>query len=117
MPRSRTDLIPIIINPERWPTHTLERARSRKAPPEFWAALKSWGSGVPHVGYGEEWYKEFDLYHLALRGWRLVGRGEMPTSVLGPDENKYTRGRRLATNIELVDTAADWLAGHPEWKK
>lgn len=105
MPRSLS-LVPIITNPDQWPPavrrHILEeRAIQRNVPDEFWLALRAWGGGRPHVAPGEEWYKDFEPYYRPkLRGWRLVGQGNMPKSVVGPNESKFTRGRKLAFVVD-----------------
>ena len=101
-------LVPVNTNPQQWTPnvyqHIMNRALERKVPDEFWAALKAWGSSRPHARPLEDWYKELGPYSRNLQGWRLVGKGDMPTSILGPQQG-YSMGRKLA----------EWLDDFREW--
>lgn len=102
MPAS-VPLIPVLTDPDTWDAaarnHLMQRAEERKAPPELWTAIKNWGNQRPYARPDEPWYKEWS-YPRSLIGWKLVGKGRMPTSVLSPAEGKYIQGRKLASDVD-----------------
>jgi hypothetical protein len=66
--------------------HLEQRIRERKISPQDLAKWRYWATTNPAAPEGD-WYKDFGSF-------KLVGQGQYPTSVLGPEMKPY--GTKLA---------------------
>jgi len=97
----------IVLDPTKWPTETFEGRGTYnhifhdqdQNPPEaaLINALQLWSLRRHKVDFMENWWKDLTQFHPSLKGWKMVGHGEYPNTILHPGEKPRKEDRKIGS--------------------